>query len=215
MDLPLFGLWLSIHKDTLQYLDIGYLSGEGRGVLFPACDFPRLKVLILSRWQTGIELSPFEAETLLSPSLETFGWTFTIYDQHSEGWGDFGDKEERWIRTLAKAAITKKAVLNKIKIQFSPDEWGTDENSEYPWDRMDKICHYILPFSMTLEYNPPPLTKEGFLQWIKPKAISETSSPTCGEPERGDPQHDSDGSENNGSEDPCDSKDIREYFSKV
>lgn len=178
LDLALFSSWLSIHKDTLQYLDIGYLSWQSRGVLFQACDFPRLKGLTLSRWQTGTELNPSEADTLLSPSLETFGWDFYTYDQHNEGWGDFGDKEEKWIRTLVKAAIARNAAFKKINIKFSPDEWTADENSEYPWDRMDKICHDILPFGMTLEYNPPCLTKDEFLQRIKPLPSSEPSSPT-------------------------------------
>jgi len=117
MDLPMFHSMLLMHKDTLKTIDIGYLSSSGRGRLFNASDFPRLEVLRLSRWEMeeNLEFSSTEADLLLAPNLKTFGWDFSIYDQHSESWTDFGKREERWVRELARAAIERKAALKKIE----------------------------------------------------------------------------------------------------
>jgi hypothetical protein len=157
------------HKDTLKVIEIGSLSAGGRAHFFSACDFPKLEVLGLSRWQRekNLEFSPAEADALLGPSLKVFTWDFTIYDQHSESWTDFGEREEQWVRELAKAAIARKAALKKIKIIFNPEDWETKEEDGYPWDRMNKVRDEIQPHGLVLEYSEPRLSKEGWLEEVR------------------------------------------------
>ncbi len=57
MDLPMFHSMLSMHKDSLKVIHIGYLSSSGRGPLFNASDFPQLEDLRLSRRQIWREVS--------------------------------------------------------------------------------------------------------------------------------------------------------------
>jgi hypothetical protein len=135
--------------------------------------FPQLEVLRLSRWQMekDLEFSCEEANVLLAPNLETFGWDFGVYPHTS--WTDFGNKEEDWLRGLAKAAITRKAALKRIEITYSPDPdlWGVKEEDGYPWDRMDRIRDEIRPCGITLEYSEPPLSKEDWLEAVAPKSV--------------------------------------------
>ncbi|KAH8703460.1 hypothetical protein BGW36DRAFT_369380 [Talaromyces proteolyticus] len=173
MDLPMFSTWLSIHRDTLRSIHIGSLSPMGRSDLFNAADFPNLEVLSLSRWQfLGLELqsgremtfSEADADLLLGPNLHTFGLDFSVHDQHSENFEDFGDPEENWIRGLARAAIARKAKLRKIGITFTPLTWWLRKEHGYPWDRMDKVHAEIWPHGLRVEYNEPVLTRD---EWLK------------------------------------------------
>jgi hypothetical protein len=175
MDLPMFRSMLLMHKDTLRTIDIGYLSSSGRGRLFDASDFPKLEVLKLSRRQMekNLEFSSTEADLLLAPNLKTFGWSFSIYDQHSESWTDFGDREERWLREFARAATARKAVLKKIEITFTPDEWRSKEEDGYPWDRIDKIRDEVRPRGIALEYSEPPLSKKAWLEQMRSVRVFE------------------------------------------
>jgi hypothetical protein len=169
MDYPLFESWLMVHKETLKHISIGYLSNRGSNRLFNATLFPNLEFLQLSRWQMHLPVQ-FSAEdaNVLGPRLKIFGWDFNIYDQHSESWTDFGEPEASWIRELAKIAIARKAALKTIKIQFSPDRWGTAETMGYPWDRMNSVRDQLLrPNGIDLIYNEPELSKEGWLEHIK------------------------------------------------
>lgn len=180
----MFQSWLSIHSKSLKTIDIGYLSRNGgeNKHLFDATLFPNLESLTLSRWQMGYpgELTPFTAESanFLGPKLKFFGWSFHIYDQHSESWSDFGEKEEAWLQELGEHAIARKAALKTVKIGFRPDYWARVGRDEYPWDRMDKIRDELLrPNRMDLVYSTPIISKE---QWLKgmeapnPYALNET-----------------------------------------
>ncbi|RFU32762.1 hypothetical protein B7463_g3579, partial [Scytalidium lignicola] len=136
----------------------------------------------LSRWQMGeLDTPAADAALLLAPNLKTFGWSFSIYDQHSESWIDFADKEEHWLREFTRVAIAKKSRLNKIDITFTPDTWGSEREHGYPWDRMDKIQDEIRPHGMTVKYNQPIITKEDWLRsfdWLnqtEPRAYSPIS----------------------------------------
>ena len=207
MDLPMLGSMLLMHKDTLNTIDIGYLSKAGRGRLFDAAHFPNLEVLGLSRWQMASDLkfSAAEADLLLAPSLKAFELDFSIYDQHSESWTDFGDMEEDWVREFARTAIARKAALEKIRITFNPDSWGTKEEDGYPWDRMDKIRDEIRPYGMALEYSEPECTKDRWLERMKLWKEERTSadSPEQSTEEQSTPEPIFEG------------RDIREYFSPV
>ena len=112
----------------------------------------------------------FNAEDadVLGPSLKIFGWDFNIYDQHNEIWTDFGEPEAYWLRELAGKAISRKAALKTIKIQFSPDHWGTNEDMGYPWGRMNNVRDQMLrPNGIDLVYNGPVISKEGWLKHIR------------------------------------------------
>ncbi|KAF2188456.1 hypothetical protein K469DRAFT_660153 [Zopfia rhizophila CBS 207.26] len=170
MTYPMFQSWLSIQRETLRSIDIGYLSGDGDNNkhIFDATIFPHLESLGLSRWQMGHSgaLLPFTAEnaSLLGPKVKHFKWCFHIYDQHSESWEDFGEKEEAWVRELGKAAIARKSLLETIEIQFRPDDWNAVGKDEYPWDWMDHIRDELLrPNRMNLIYGMPPMAKEEWL----------------------------------------------------
>ncbi|KAH8801367.1 F-box domain protein [Xylogone sp. PMI_703] len=169
MDLSMFHSWLQVHKDTLVYISIGYLSKSTHKRLFNSCDFPNLETLKLSRWSMKeLDTPAADADILLAPNLKTFGWDFTIYDQHSESWTAFGDKEENWVRGIAKAAIEKKTGLKKIEIVFTPEGWDTKMEDGYPWDRMDRIHDEIQQNGLTLRYNQPSITKEAWLESFIP-----------------------------------------------
>lgn len=175
MDLPMFATWLYPHRETLRSINIGYLAAAGVGLLFNASAFPNLETLVLSRWQigqlnrrgqTGLRYAPDTADHLLAPNMHTFTLDFSIYDQHSEGFDDFADPEEQWVRAFARDALARNAKLRTIKINFTPDDYY---GHGYPWDRMDKLRAEFSPHGIVLEYNEPTLTKEEWLQATKPR----------------------------------------------
>lgn len=203
----MLGSMLLMHKDTLKTIEIGYLSRSGIGRPFNWAQFPNLETLRLSRWQMTDDLnfSPVEADLLLAPNLKTFGLSFSIHDQHSEGWADFGDTEEHWVREFAKAAIASKAALKNIEIEFHPDSSWSSQEDGYPWDRMDKIRDEIRPYGMALEYSEPSCTKEVWLEQMKlgNVELASADSPEQCTPEQRTP-------------DPVfEGRDIREYFPVV
>ncbi|KAF2467331.1 uncharacterized protein BDR25DRAFT_234971 [Lindgomyces ingoldianus] len=165
MDLPMFQSWLFIHRETLKNINIGYLSRAGSKRLFDATFFPNLESLQLSRWQMERPLQ-FTAEdaNVLGPKVKLFGWDFSIYDQHNEGWDDFGENEESWISELGKAAVARQSSLKTIAIYFGPDHWGAGKKESYPWDRMDSVRDGIMrPNGMDLVYNRPCISREEWL----------------------------------------------------
>ena len=217
--------WLLAHKRTLQSLDFGYLSGSARRSLFNASDFLALKVLKLSRWEMPRELrSPVtDADALLAPNLRTFGWSFSINDEHCESWDDFGDTEENWLRGFAKTAIARKAALDRIEIEFNPYESIWDEET-YPWNRLDSIRDEILPYGITLKYSMPQVTKEEWLEkretWangLEDLIVSIEEQPN--EDLTGSEISDSESSNSEftctGLDDPNAGRDIREFFLPV
>jgi hypothetical protein len=171
MTYPLFETWLLVHSTTLTYIDIGYLRSPSR--LFNATLFPNLEFLRLSRWQmhTPVQFVDEEDGNILGPALKTFSWSFTIYDQHSEGWRSFGDAEENWVRRLGECAARRGAGLEKIEILFRPDDyWGTKEEMGYPWDRMDRVRDEILrPNGVELVYSEPLISRDAWLEFVRRK----------------------------------------------
>ncbi|KAK9423284.1 putative F-box domain-containing protein [Seiridium unicorne] len=108
LDLAMFRAWLLIHKDSLREICIGYLSASGTGILLDVSDFPNLRTLTLSRYSFLRDLHFSAADScLLAPKLESFTWSFSIFDQYQESWTDFGESEERWLMQFAKAAAYK------------------------------------------------------------------------------------------------------------
>jgi hypothetical protein len=103
---------------------------------------------------------------VLDPSLKVFSWDFnTIARDPEPVWYDFGDSEGNWLRELAKFAVSHKAALEKIEIRFDTEDFiGSDEEFEYPWDRMDNVRDEILrPNGRDLMYNEPYISRGEWL----------------------------------------------------
>jgi hypothetical protein len=169
MDYSMFETWLLIHANTLTHIEIGYLSEPSR--LLDARLFLNLEFLRLSRWQMPRPLLAFSEEdaNVLGPRLKTFCWDLNIYDQHNGWWLDFGEAEEKWVESLAERAVKRKAVLERIEIEFRPDDyWGTKEEMGYPWDRMDRVRDEICrPNGMDLVYSEPLIKRDAWLKYVR------------------------------------------------
>lgn len=50
---------------------------------------------------------------------------------------------------------------------WGTDYWGTGEEDGDPWDRLDRVKERCRPLGISLEYNPPSLSKEAWLQHTK------------------------------------------------
>ena len=164
-----------------------------------------------------MQFSPVEADLLLGPKLRTFGLDFSIYDQHSESWTDFGDMEEDWVRKFAEAAIARNAALKQIHITFNPDAWGSKEEDGYPWDRMDKIRDQVRPHGIALEYSDPTITKEGWLEGLRQRnqESATENNPTVDNASSNSPTSrntESDSPEQSNPDPVFEGRDIREYF---
>lgn len=154
-DLSLFPGLLYDHQTSLKSIEIGEL---GRGDKYiNLLDFPNLETLKLSRYV--FDLTPEAAcATFLAPKLHTFIWDFTVLDQSSESWTDFGQKQKEWISKFAELAIAQKSMLRKIEIIFTPDQWSRPKTREqlrdwgWPWDLMDEVRDAIKP-DIQLSYN--------------------------------------------------------------
>lgn len=126
-----------------------------------------------------VEFSLIDSNAL-GPSLKTFSWDFTINDQHSEGWCDFGEPEATWVQELAEFAVSRKAALAEIRIQLEPDGfWGTTEEMGYPWDRMDRVRDQTLkPNGLNLVYNKPSISKDAWMKFFRTGELgSDTNEP--------------------------------------
>ena len=214
MDLPMLHSMLSIHRDTLKTLAIGYLSRSDHKALFKAVDFPNLEGLELSRWQMSkaLESPASDADLLLAPKLKTFKWDFSIYDQHSEAWTDFGDTEENWLRGFLKAAISRKTMLKEVNVTFNPDDWEVKEEFGYPWDRMDAICEEFQPFGVKLRYSEPCMTKAAWLERMKSLGQEEEDTEISATIDAEVNLSESGCLEQDESESIFEGRDIREYF---
>jgi hypothetical protein len=170
MDYPMFEEWLLIHRCTLKHVEIGYLHGHGNSRLFNATLFPKLEFLRLSRWQMHhpARFTPEDAN-VLGPSLKTFAWDFSVYDQHTEAWSDFGESEANWIKKLAEVAVSRKAALGEIHIQFAPNPFQeTTEEVGYPWDWMDKVRNETMkPKGLDMVYNEPTISKDAWQHFCR------------------------------------------------
>ncbi|KAI2464468.1 hypothetical protein F4781DRAFT_70353 [Annulohypoxylon bovei var. microspora] len=217
MDLAMFGSWLSSHKDTLEEIYIGYLSAFSKGTLIDVSEFSALNSLTLSRYSFSddLESCAADASLLLAPGLETFTWSFSIYDQHCESWDAIGENEERWLRQFAEAAASKSIPLKRIHIIFDPDYWGYQVEDGYPWDRLDRVKVYSRQLNIELSYTKPALTKEEWLNHItEEKKMVEENTHHSGPPYSPSSIHDSEreGPQSRNSELTTEGRDIRGFF---
>ncbi|KAJ5355976.1 hypothetical protein N7517_010585 [Penicillium concentricum] len=164
---------LSIHRRTLRSITLYaitlYTIGRPDIDGLDLRQFESLEKLSLSSQISGHQ-DYKEEETLeppdglLAPGLRVFHWDLTLVDQQcSESLAGFSQREENWLRQLARKAIKRGCPLRRIEIKFTPVEWGC--NSEvYPWDRMDAIGAELRPHGIEVSYNPPSVSKEQFLK---------------------------------------------------
>lgn len=170
LDLRMLGVWLSSHKDSLQTIDIGFLSRAGRGPLLDVSGFPSLTSLKLSRHSFSDRLESLpesDPQQLLAPNLETFTWDFDSDDGDPVPWNGFGELEERWLEGFVKTAGSKSPLLKTIRIIFRPDEEDSKASDGYPWDRLDRVRERCRPLGIRLEYDEPPLSKEAWLECLE------------------------------------------------
>lgn len=166
----MLGVWLSSHKDSLQTIDIGFLSRAGRGPLLDVSEFPSLTSLKLSRHSFSDRLESLpesDPQQLLAPNLETFTWDFDSDDGDPVPWNGFGELEERWLEGFVKTVGSKSPLLKTIRIIFRPDEEDSKASDGYPWDRLDRVRERCRPLGIRLEYDEPPLSKEAWLESLE------------------------------------------------
>ncbi|KAI1461772.1 hypothetical protein F4805DRAFT_413318 [Annulohypoxylon moriforme] len=209
MDLIMFGSWLSIHKEVLEDIHIGYLAAGSKGKIIDLSQFTALKALSLSRYSFSDELQycATDAKLLLAPNLESFTWSFSIYDQHCESWDAIGEKEELWLQQFAKIAASQSTPLKRIHIIFDPDYWGYSIQDGYPWDRLDRVKESCRQLNIELTYTKPAITKEEWLKHVEEERRA--SEARARGPEEMCPL---DFWESEGSRE---GQDIRDYFSPV
>ncbi|RDW68997.1 uncharacterized protein DSM5745_08757 [Aspergillus mulundensis] len=163
--LPMILKGLSVHRETLKEIDIRSLRIRKRGSL-DLSKFSALRTLTLP--QAAIRcsdgLAAFDDIRVLLPSnLLTFRLDYAIDDRHDESAKDFGENEEQVIRTLALAAVTAKAALRTIEIEFIPSLSKCKVEDGYPWDRMNRIKEEMEPHGIRVVCPKPPLPKEEWL----------------------------------------------------
>lgn len=162
-EIPLLHSMLSIHRDTLTSLTIGWMEGYGTKGIFHASDFPNLEVLTLSRstMMRKLEFSPIYADLLLAPKLKTFGLMFHLRDRPGEPCIAFKRGEQRWMIEFAKEAMKRKSTLREIEIIFDEDLRQVKAGCTWPCDCLDRIRDEIEPYGIRLGYDNP-LIPEGF-----------------------------------------------------
>jgi hypothetical protein len=132
-----------------------------------------------------------ENSKLLGPKLKLFGWCFSINDQPSESWNDFGKKEDEWIQQFWKQAIAHNVTLKPVNINFRPDDCERVESDGYPWDRMDNVRDHLLrPNSISLTYSTPLMSKDDWLEELEQVPSSSVQSAmVCREESESDVEH--------------------------
>jgi hypothetical protein len=79
---------------------------------------------------------------------------------------DFQQREEEYLRKLARAAIVRRIPLRTIAIRFTAfAEFSTQtarKGLKYPWDCMNRLAAEILPSGIQLSYNKPTVTRKEF-----------------------------------------------------
>lgn len=194
---------LSNHCSTLKSIFIGDLCYRAEDT-FNATLFPTLKRLSLSRWQMDTDLRfTNKYLKLLGPNLEIFELDFTVYDQGGVSWKAFGSAVEIWLTELGKAAISRGAALQGVRIHFDPNDYSLTLEDGYPWDKMDQLrAEVFAPLHLSLEYTTPPIRKEDWLVYVNSNGqdlenCRTITSPrvdtslVCGEWEEGEEKDDS------------------------
>ncbi|KAI0007829.1 hypothetical protein F4779DRAFT_488305 [Xylariaceae sp. FL0662B] len=168
LDLTMFGSWLSVHKDTLETIDIGSVSPSSGELLLDVSEFRQLKSLKLSRWSSPafLEFPLTNVDRLLAPNLEEFIWSFNFDSKNVERWDTwnvFKDRDELWLQQFVKVAARKQSPLKKIHVIVNPDASNylkLREEDGYPWDRLERVKEYSRRRNIELSYPPPTRSRD-------------------------------------------------------
>ncbi|KAL4985454.1 hypothetical protein BDW68DRAFT_165133 [Aspergillus falconensis] len=167
LGLPKLGKWLSIHRQTLEEIDIRSVALRGNGHLFNLSTFVALKTLTLSQAEihcSNGRITDDDVGLLLAPNLNTFRLDYSLDGRHLEFSSDFGDPEEQFIRKLAQAAILRKSGLRTIEIVFDPELSRSQAEDRYPWDRIDRLDEEVQAHGIRVVYPRPALSRE---EWFR------------------------------------------------
>ncbi|KAH7396188.1 hypothetical protein BKA66DRAFT_409403 [Pyrenochaeta sp. MPI-SDFR-AT-0127] len=162
----MFESWLLIHKETLKHIKIGSVSHHRSNCVFNATLFPHLESLGISHWDMKSRPgSAVEYLNLLGPKVETISWDFADTEYDTKGTCHFGEPEASKLRALVEAAISRKAPLKTIKINFQMCNWCC---TEYPCDRTDEIRDRLMrPQGLDLVYNEHLMPRDEWLNYRK------------------------------------------------
>ncbi|OJK03988.1 hypothetical protein ASPACDRAFT_39602 [Aspergillus aculeatus ATCC 16872] len=172
VDFDLVYAWLRTRPHILRRIAFGSFKTPPLGTEFRATAWPNLHTVICPPYQVrqgwyGAYESPSAAVgRLLSPTVKTFVFDLTSYDQqHGAQLTDFGALEERWLRTFAEtaAAPDRSTALRTIRVIFEPETYPYHDKWEvYPWDRIRQVQEDIRPLGLDLEYSTPTITREEY-----------------------------------------------------
>lgn len=158
---------LEIHSDSLEHVDLSYMDDfVGHIDLSP---FTALKTLKMSWWSLRPEPTEFcepLAKGLLGPALEELTLAFNIREQSQPGVEALSQTCIAWIHGFGRFAAQQKTKLERIRIEFHPEECGMDD-SYYPWDLLDAVKDDLAKREIELIFKHPYGDKEGFLNHVQ------------------------------------------------
>ncbi|OJK00816.1 hypothetical protein ASPACDRAFT_117326, partial [Aspergillus aculeatus ATCC 16872] len=162
VDRNLFSAWLKAHPHALRRIILGHspLAAE-----FHAARSRNLRTVTCPGSQKRFVPPSTIDEQLLSPAVHTFVWNLSFHEIACE---DFGEREEDWLRGMAKfiavATPDLHPALRTIELNFDPDphHFLPTDPEEYPWDRITRLEQELRVLGLELKYTPPSVTREEY-----------------------------------------------------
>ncbi|RAH66573.1 uncharacterized protein BO66DRAFT_459288 [Aspergillus aculeatinus CBS 121060] len=161
VDKYLFSAWLKAHSYVLRRIILGHspLAAE-----FHAARSRDLRTVTCPGSQERFGSPSTIAEQVL-PTVPTFVWNLSFHEMACE---DFGEREEDWLRGLAKfiavATSDLHPALRTIQLNLDPDphHFLPTNPEEYPWDRITRLEQELRVLGLELKYTPPSVTREEY-----------------------------------------------------
>ncbi|RAH40230.1 uncharacterized protein BO95DRAFT_22030 [Aspergillus brunneoviolaceus CBS 621.78] len=162
VDKYLFSAWLKAHPYVLRRIILGHspLAAE-----LHAARSRNLRTVTCPGSQERSVPPSTIAEQLLSPTVPTFVWNLPFHEMACE---DFGEREENWLRGMAKfiavATPDLDPALRTIQLNLDPDphHFLPTDPEEYPWDRITRLEQEMRVLGLELKYTPPNVTREEY-----------------------------------------------------
>lgn len=162
VDKYLFSAWLKAHPYALRRIIFGHspLAAE-----LHAARSRNLRTVTCPGSQERSVPPSTIAEQLLSPTVPTFVWNLSFHEMACE---DFGEREEDWLRGMAKfiavATPDLHPALRTIQLNLDPDphHFLPTDPEEYPWDRIRRLEQEMRVLGLELKYTPPNVTREEY-----------------------------------------------------